>query len=34
MCHREAEAEVIAAYEQFDSKNVGAHIDGPLLSHS
>ena len=26
---REAEAEVIAAYEQFDSKNVGAHIDGP-----
>lgn len=26
---REAEAEVITAYEQFDSKNVGAHIDGP-----
>ena len=29
MFTREAEAEVIAAYEQFDSKNVGAHIDGP-----
>ena len=25
MCSREAEAEVIAAYEQFDGKHVGAH---------